>query len=44
MRGYLLDVRSGVRHPVVDLSKLPDLVHSLISPLAEFGRDRIERE
>jgi len=30
-RGYLLDVRSGIRHPVPDLADLPDLVRSLIA-------------
>jgi len=43
-RGYLLDVRSGVKHPVPDLAELPDLVRSLISMLAESGRDQDEKD
>ena len=38
-RGYLLDVRSGIRHPVPDLAELPELVRSLIATLAESARD-----
>ena len=29
--GYLLDSRSGVKHPLHDLRELPALVHSIIT-------------
>jgi hypothetical protein len=29
--GYLLDSRSGIRHPLHDLRELPALVHSIIA-------------
>ena len=41
IHGYLLDARSGVRHPLQELADLPTLVQSII---AQTSDEKVETE
>ena len=36
--GYLLDARSGVRHPLHELAELPTLVQSIIAQTSDVNK------
>jgi len=37
IHGYLLDARSGVRHPLHELAELPTLVQSIIAKTSDVN-------